>query len=252
MTGAKPEGLTISRSASVNDGRAAGSLDRPAVLIMARAPRRGEVLRALEPILGVEGCIALQSTLIAQTIQWAQAIAPGAVHVAHDPPDAGRDLRLLIGASAALFPQNGDGIAGRLADAAARVFARNSGPLLIVWPDLPRLRPEHAAGALDDLGAGCDVVLGPAIDGGLYLIGLRRPLPKLFALPEQVWRSPDVMAIGVAAVRDADLQIGILRAERALHRPADVRAALVDPLLPEAVRRVLRWREHPRADPAIR
>ncbi|MBV9918320.1 MAG: hypothetical protein JO153_17615, partial [Solirubrobacterales bacterium] len=66
---------------------------------------------------------------------------------------------------------------------------------------------------------------------------------KLFALPEQVWRSPDVMAIGVAAVRDADLQIGILRAERALHRPADVRAALVDPLLPEAVRRVLRWRD---------
>ena len=100
-----------------------------------------------------------------------------------------------------LFPQNGEGIAGRLADASARVLARAGGPLLIVWPDLPRFRTAHAAGALDDLGAGCDVVLGPAIDGGLYLVGIARPLPELFALPEQTWRN-DVMGVALTAIRD--------------------------------------------------
>jgi glycosyltransferase A (GT-A) superfamily protein (DUF2064 family) len=212
----------------------------PAVLIMARAPRPGEVFRALEPLLGADGCAALGSALIAQTTAWARDVAPAAVHVAHDPPDASRELRALIGNGAVLFPQNGEGIAGRLADAAARVFSRGGGPLLIVWPDLPRLRPDHAEAALDDLGAGCDVVLGPAIDGGLYLIGIARPLPSLFSLPEQAWRSPDVMALGLATVRDAGLEVGILRAERALHRPADVRAALADPLLPEPIARILR------------
>jgi glycosyltransferase A (GT-A) superfamily protein (DUF2064 family) len=216
---------------------------RPAVLILARAPRRGEVRRPLEPLLGADGCVALQAELIVQAASWAHDIAPGNVHVAHDPPDAGRELRILVGAQAALFPQNGDGIAGRLADAAARVFARHQGPLVIVWPDLPRLRPEHAAGALDDLSAGCDVVLGPAVDGGLYLVAIARPLPKLFGLPEQTWRSPDVMTVGFAAARDAGLEIGILRSERALHRPADVRAALADPLLPERVARLLRVRQ---------
>jgi uncharacterized protein len=214
----------------------------PAVLMMARAPRRGEVRRALEPLLGADGCVALQSELIARAASWAHEVAPDAVHVAHDPPDAGRELRAVVGPDASLFPQNGDGIAGRLADAAARVFARVNGPLLIVWPDLPRLRPEHASAALDDLAAGCDVVFGPAIDGGLYLIGIPRPLPKLFSLPEQVWRSPDVMTMGIAAARDAGLEIGILRAERALHRPADVRAALADPMVPEPIARVLRAR----------
>jgi hypothetical protein len=119
------------------------------------------------------------------------------------------------------------------------VFARHDGPLLIVWPDLPRLRQELARSALDDLAAGCDVVLGPAIDGGFYLIGIDRPLPKLFGLPENAWRSPDAMTIGLAAARDAGLEVGLLRAERALHRPADVRAALADPLLPAEVARVL-------------
>jgi uncharacterized protein len=212
----------------------------PAVLIMARAPRRGEVRRALEPVLGQDGCVALQSSLIAQTANWAAQVAPDAVHVAHDPPDGGPELRALVGDAASLFPQNGDGITGRLADAAARVFSRKSRPLLIVWPDLPRLRPEHAAAALDDLESGCDAVLGPVIDGGLYMLGIPRPQPKLFALPEQSWRSPDVMMLGVAAARDAGLDIGILRAERALHRPPDVRAALADPLLPGDIGQILR------------
>lgn len=215
----------------------------PAVVIMARAPRRGEVHRALEPLLGPDGCLALHVALLAQAAAWAREVAPGSVNVAHEPPDGGRDLRPLVGPEATLFPQKGEGIAARVADASARVFTRHDGPLLIVWPDLPRLREEHAAAALDDLGAGCDVVLGPAIEGGLYLIGITRPVPKLFALPERTWRSPDAMTIGLSAIRDAELEVGILRVERALHRPADVRAALADPLLPESLGRVLRRAE---------
>jgi glycosyltransferase A (GT-A) superfamily protein (DUF2064 family) len=211
----------------------------PAVLVMARAPRRGQVRRALEPLIGADACLALQAALIVEAAKWARAVAPGAVHVAHDPPDSAADLRALIGPGASLFPQNGDGIGGRLADAAARVYARHSGPLLAVWPDLPRLRPEHAEAALGDLEAGCDVVLGPAIDGGLYLVGIPRPQPRLFGLPEQAWRSRDVMTMGLAAAREAGLEIGILRAERPLNRPADVRAALADPLLPSELARIL-------------
>jgi glycosyltransferase A (GT-A) superfamily protein (DUF2064 family) len=211
------------------------------VLIMARAPRAGEVRRALEPLLGREGCLELQSALIAQTAAWARDIGAGPPHVAHDPPDAGAELRRLVGADAVLFPQNGEGIAGRLADASARVLARSGGPLLIVWPDLPRMRADHAAAAIDDLDSGCDVVLGPAVDGGLYLVGIARPLPELFALPERAWRN-DAMGVALSAIRDVGFEVGVLRAERALHRPADVRAALADPLLPADVGAILRRR----------
>ena len=211
----------------------------PAVLIMARAPRRGQVRRALEPLIGADGAVALQSALLVQAVEWSRELAPRAIHIAHDPPDAGPELRELLGDDVLLFPQNGDGIAGRLADAAARVFARGAGPLLIVWPDLPRLRPSHADAAMGDLEAGCDVVFGPVFDGGFYLIAIARPMPKLFALPEQVWRGADAMTMGLATARDSGLEVGILRAERALHRPGDARAALADPTLPLPVARAL-------------
>jgi glycosyltransferase A (GT-A) superfamily protein (DUF2064 family) len=214
---------------------------RAAVLIMARAPRPGQVRRALVPLLGERGCAALQSALIREAVAWARAVArQPRLHVAHDPPDAGSELRALAGTDAVIFPQNGEGISGRLADATARVFARFEGPLLVVWPDLPRLRREHATAALDDLRAGCDIVLGPAIDGGFYLIGLSHPPPALFALPERAWRNADVMTLATAAARDAGLEVGILRTERALQRPADVRAALADPLLPQTITTLLR------------
>ncbi len=215
------------------------STQETGVLIMARAPRRGEVRRALEPLLGAERCVELQSLLITQAVGWAGEIGVDRVHIAHDPPDAGPEIRALSSSEVLVFPQNGDGIAGRLADAIGRVFARGDGPLLIVWPDLPQLRPQHAQAALDDLHNGCDLVLGPAIDGGFYLIGISRPQPKLFALGEQAWRSADAIAIAIAAAHEAGLEVGILRAERSLHRPADARAALADPLLPEPIRRIL-------------
>jgi hypothetical protein len=97
----------------------------PAVLVMARAPRPGQVRRALEPLLGTDGCAALQAALIVAAVRWAHAVAPGAVHVAHDPPDAAPEMRALLPAETSLFPQNGEGIGRRLSDATAR---SSSGP----------------------------------------------------------------------------------------------------------------------------
>jgi len=211
----------------------------PAVIVMARAPRPGQVRRALEPLLGPDGCAALQSELITVAVKWAHAIAPHAVYVAYDPPDAAPEIRALAPGAAALFPQNGDGIGRRLADATARVFAHHTGPLIVVWPDLPRLRPAHAAAALGDLRAGCQVSLGPVIDGGYYMIAVDRPRPALFTLPEQTWRAPDVMTMALPAACEAGLEVGVLRTERGLHRPTDLRAARADPTLSPELARIL-------------
>lgn len=213
----------------------------PAVVVMARAPRRGTVHRALEPLLGADGCLALHTALVLRAAAWAREVAADRVYVAYEPADAHNELASLLGGgSTRLFPQSGEGIASRTAAASAHVFADRNGPLLIVWPNIPRLSAEHAAGALADLGAGYDVVLGPVFDGGLYLIGLARPTPALFGLPERSWRSAELVTVAVAAAHEAGMKIGLLRTERALHRPADVRAAVADPLLPEELTRILR------------
>jgi glycosyltransferase A (GT-A) superfamily protein (DUF2064 family) len=214
-------------------------MPQPAVLIMVRAPRAGTVRRALEPTLGPARCAALQAMLIERAAAWASEVAPGGVHVAYEPADSGPELRALLGMEVFLFPQNGEGIAGRVADASARVFGHVEGPMLIIWPELVRWRVEHAIGALDDIRDGCDVTLGPVIGGGFYLIAIAKPLPSLFGLPEQAWRSRDVMSIALPAAQKAGLEVGILRTERGMHSPDDLRAALADPLVAGGLGEVL-------------
>ena len=166
----------------------------------------------LERLLGHGRLAELRALLLSQAQEWARAFA--------------REVRRARENEA-------------LSAAVERMFAEREGPLLVVWPWLPQVRPEHAAGALEDLDEGCDVVFGPVIDGGLYLLGLTRPISALPVLPSEGWQEPDVMTTAFAAAGEAGLEVGILRAERGLRRPADVRALLADPLLSEAVRRIL-------------
>jgi hypothetical protein len=113
------------------------------------------------------------------------------------------------------------------------------GPTLVVWPELPVWLPETAAAALDDLGAGCAVSIGPVFDGALYLLALAEPIPELLALGERPWHGVQAMAEVFGFVEQRQLEVGLLRAERGLRRPSDVRALLADPLTDPAWREML-------------
>jgi len=76
-------------------------------------------------------------------------------------------------------------------------------------------------------------------DGGFYLLALARPLPALFDLPADTWRSADAMGTALVAAHSAGAEVGLLRTERGLRSPADVAAALADPLLDAELRGLL-------------
>lgn len=214
---------------------AASSLS-PALLLMAHSPDAGAARPDLEDLLGRERCAALEAVLVRRAVSWAADVAPGRLLVAYEPADAESSIRSLAGDATELFAQTGAGLSERLGAAVAHAFDVMDGPVLVVWPDLPVWRREHALSALDDIGAGCDVSVGPVFDGGFYLVALSRPAPALFELPDEAWHGADAMGLALAVVHQAGLQAGLVRPERGLRRPADVRAALADPLTdPELV-----------------
>jgi glycosyltransferase A (GT-A) superfamily protein (DUF2064 family) len=209
------------------------------VLVVAHAPEAEPLRPELAELLGPARYVRLEEILLARALAWAAEVAPGRVHVAVEPDRAEPALRRVVGDVAELFAPSGAGASGRVSRAADRLFAAGDGPLLIVWPELPRWRPAHASGALGDLADGCDVSVGPVFDGGFYLVALARFTPAIFEIPDDTWRHPEAMGRMLAAAHQAGLDAGLLRAERALRRPADVEAELADPLLDEELREVL-------------
>ena len=73
------------------------------------------------------------------------------------------------------------------------------GPVVLVGGDIPALTARHVATAFHQLG-GCELVFGPAEDGGFWLVGARRR-PRLPLLFEQVrWSSPHALADTLAGL----------------------------------------------------
>lgn len=211
-----------------------------AVLVMARAPRPGSTKTRLEPMLGPAGCAQLQAALIARTTAIACQAAPGAVHVALDPPGSAGQVGALLPSDVAVFEQCGGDLGQRMAHAVARVHAEHGGPIVVIGTDIPTLTADRLLAALALLEGGADAVFGPAFDGGYYLVAVHRPVPALFDLDPAVWGGPTVLAASLTAARAARLHVSLLPHLRDLDTPADAWALLDDGELPVEIERVLR------------
>lgn len=139
--------------------------------VFAKAPIPGAVKTRLCPPLTGEQAARLYAAFVCDTVRAAQAISKPTVFYSSDQEPLARLLAENALSPAQWQPQ-GDG------DLGARM-ARVPAPCLILGTDSPHLPVSFLQEALDRLAA-VDVVLGPAEDGGYYLIGLRAPQPSLF------------------------------------------------------------------------
>ncbi|WP_067806403.1 TIGR04282 family arsenosugar biosynthesis glycosyltransferase [Actinomadura formosensis] len=115
--------------------------------------------------------------------------------------------------------QRGGGLDERLAAAFTDAWAGR--PLVLIGMDTPQVTPALLARAARLL-ARCDAVLGPARDGGFWLLGLRRPQARL--LRGVPMSRPDTGTVQLARLRDAGLRVGLLPELTDVDTPADARA----------------------------
>ncbi len=127
--------------------------------------------------------------------------------------------------------QRGRTFGERFADALARVFARFSGPVVVVGTDTPDLDAAHIRRAFAALGSGpgrSRVVLGPSRDGGFYLLGASRPLEDV-AWESVSWCSRATRQTLRSALEQAGRGVVFLRPLADLDRPADLERWLAEP-----------------------
>ncbi len=79
--------------------------------------------------------------------------------------------------------------------------------VLVIGSDSPTLPLEFIQEAINALDT-ADCVIGPAMDGGYYLLGLRRPVPQLFE--GIAWSSPQVLEQTLAHATEQELQVAQL------------------------------------------
>jgi rSAM/selenodomain-associated transferase 2/rSAM/selenodomain-associated transferase 1 len=137
--------------------------------------------------------------------------------VAHEGGTA-REMRDWLGPLCFQKQARGD-LGTRLTRAMMAAHARGARKIVIIGTDCPGLTESCLLAAFAMLD-GADVVLGPAHDGGYYLIGMSKPQPRLFeAIP---WSTGEVFAATRRRASSAGLSVHTLPPLPDVDEPADV------------------------------
>ena len=152
--------------------------DAPVVAILTRAPSSGGKTR-LFTSLGIRSDPALLTALLLDTLDG--AAAPGVRRVvAVTPPDSCDEVRRVVG-DVDVMPQGEGDLGARMRAIMAALFDNGASAVAMIGSDLPHLTPAVVSEALALVARDPDaLVLGPATDGGYYLIAARR-LPDVFS-----------------------------------------------------------------------
>jgi rSAM/selenodomain-associated transferase 1 len=186
---------------------AAARVRRPPVtiVVLARHPAPGRVKTRLAATIGGEAACALYEGFVRDL---AARLARFGLPVWWAFTPATAPFARLV-RSRRCFAQRGGDLGMRIHHALRTVHRATGGPVIALGADMPHVPRREVDRASRALARGTAVVLGPAVDGGYYLIGVATPARKLFV--DIAWGTSDV----AAATRRRCRSLGLSRAELA-------------------------------------
>ncbi|MBE9082661.1 MULTISPECIES: TIGR04282 family arsenosugar biosynthesis glycosyltransferase [unclassified Tolypothrix] len=152
------------------------------LIIFTRYPEAGKTKTRLIPALGELGAANLQKQMTEYTILQVQALQK-ILAISFEVRFAGGNLQLMqdwLGSDLVYQPQGEGDLGDRMMRSLADAVASGKQQIIIIGIDCPGVNSQLLAMAFEQLD-NFDMVLGPAMDGGYYLIGLRQSIPQLFA-----------------------------------------------------------------------
>jgi rSAM/selenodomain-associated transferase 1 len=178
------------------------------VLFFVRHPAAGQVKSRLAAVLGDDNALCLYRAFVEDMLETIDGTGLPCRICVH-PPDAVPLVSTWLGPHRRYLPQTGKELGERMEQAFRAIFAEDAASAVLIGSDLPDLPAgllREAFGALE----GHDAVIGPARDGGYYLVGFRRVgfLPGIFrGMP---WSGPDVADRTLERFREHRASVHIL------------------------------------------
>lgn len=149
-----------------------------ALIVFAKVPTAGRVKTRLTPELtGQEAASLYEAFLLDALALYASLDVDVRLYLA--PSDSSFDSSL-IGGTIAIFEQGGEGLGARMARAFVETFAAGYERVAIVGTDHPTLPPSFIDYAFESLSTPRGISIGPAEDGGYYLLAMNDLVPEVF------------------------------------------------------------------------
>jgi rSAM/selenodomain-associated transferase 1 len=187
------------------------------VVMVAKEPVPARVKTRLCPQLSAGEAAELYALFIQDMVEEMARLVPGpypgtpdrALALAYTPEGSEAAFKALLPVTVPLFPQQGRDLGERLADIFRKLCDEGYEQVHIINSDSPDLSCDLIRQSIRRLEEPrTDLVLGPCRDGGYYLVGLKRPVPELFArIP---WSTGRVLEMTLERARRLELSFALL------------------------------------------
>ena len=178
-----------------------------ALLVVAKHPAPGRTKTRLTPPLSPKQAAALYECFLQDTLDLMRQMPDAQPVIAYLPAQA-RDYFVELAPDFEHICQEGSDLGARLDNALTRYLHLGYQRVAIMNSDGPTLPIACLTKAFEWLTGNVDVILGPCDDGGYYLIGLKRPAPRL--LREVRMSTPDVVTDTLALATEEGLRVKLL------------------------------------------
>ncbi len=176
------------------------------LLVFLKVPRLGKVKTRIAAQVGDLLALEFYQQILRATLEAIDAIPE--VELRFAPDEAIDEASLLLRPNWTAVPQGGGNLGDRLARATEFAFKAGYRKVVVIGSDCPEITAQDIFDAFAALEK-ADLVLGPAKDGGYWLLGLRQPCPLLFqAIP---WSTAAVFTETCRRATEAGLQPVLLR-----------------------------------------
>jgi rSAM/selenodomain-associated transferase 1 len=185
------------------------SVPRRAVGVMAKAPVSGDVKTRLCPPLALDQAAFLSAAFLRDALLTAGQVPDCRVHVVLPPESDNSVVRRLAPPGVEIEAQEGCGLAAAQRGTIRRLLNEGAQSVALIGSDLPALRSASLRQAFESLERDqSDLVLGPATDGGYYLLACRADHARLF---EGIsWSTDTVLAQTLARADELGLRVELL------------------------------------------
>jgi rSAM/selenodomain-associated transferase 1 len=184
-----------------------------ALIIFVRNPELGKVKTRLAAQIGAKPALAIYLKLLQHTrltaLQTNCKKYVFATETLHDDFWKGFGLK----------EQNGGNLGEKMMDAFEQLLNKGYIKVVIIGSDCPHLKAQHIEEAFDGLNSN-DIVIGPANDGGYYLLGMKKMHPAIFQ--NKSWSTAFVFNETIATIKMLQLSFHQLEALTDVDEASDV------------------------------
>jgi hypothetical protein len=198
--------------------------DNRCVLLFVKLPEKGRVKSRLARHIGQDAALALYESMALDVIDMLKR-GRFPFRICYTPPEARDQMTGWLGREYDYLPQTGDDLGDRMDEAFARVFSTAVEEALLIGSDIPGLTTGIIEEAFASLAMN-DAVIGPANDGGYYLIGFRKNTFTPGIFHDMAWSTSAVFRATMDKLHDASRKVHVLPELTDVDTVEDLRALL--------------------------